>query len=117
MSAVPKLDPEAPRPLPISGSTLTMGHVEAWMRIIRSYLDLHPDHEVEILYDNDPVNDLRSLFRSGAELNLGAFQLQLKTPDGNRKHAAKLYRHLVEGTGPDYERYLHRELFKVQNLF
>jgi hypothetical protein len=117
MSVAHKLDPEAPRPLPISGSTLTMGHIEAWIRIIRSYIDLHPDHEVEIQYEDEPVKDLRSLFHAGEDVNLGAFRLLLKASDGNRKHAAKLYRHLVEGTGPDYERYLHRELFKVQNLF
>jgi hypothetical protein len=106
----------APRTIVISNDELVHGNIEAWMNIIASYRERHPDHAVVIFYEGEPVNNLQTLFRKGVP-NKEAFQLVVETPDGFLKDVPKLFRLLVEGAGPNYRRYIEKELHKVLDLF
>jgi hypothetical protein len=106
-----------PREIVITNRALEYGNIEAWTNIIASYRQLHPDHEVIILYEGEPVNSMLSLYKRGEALNLSAFQLAVSAPDSNWKDVPKLYRYLVEGASPGYKKFIEKELHKVLKLF
>ncbi len=106
----------APRTIVISNAELVHGNIEAWMNIIASYRERHAAHNVVIIYEGEPVNNLQTLFRKGPP-NKEAFQLVVEAPDGYLKDVPKLFRLLVEGAGANYRRYIEKELHKVLDLF
>ena len=106
----------APRTIVISNEELVHGNIEAWMNIIASYKERHPEHAVVIHYEGEPVNNLQTLFRK-EQPNKEAFQLVVEAPDGFLKDVPKLFRLLVEGAGPNYRRFIEKELHKVLELF
>ena len=113
-SPIPKVT--APRNIVVTNEEFVYGNIEAWMNIIESYRNAHPDHVVVIIYEGEPVNDLKMLFRKG-QPNKEGFQLTVETPDGFLKDVPKLFRLLVEGAGTHYERFIQKELYKVLELF
>lgn len=106
----------APRTIVVTNDELVHGNIEAWMNIIASYAERHPEHVVLIYYEGEPVNNLQTLFRKESP-NKEAFQLVVETPDGFLKDVPKLFRLLVEGAGPNYGRFIQKELHKVLDLF
>lgn len=107
----------APRDIVITNSELVYGNIEAWMNIIESYQESHPHHHVEILYEGEPVHNMRTLFKFDTPPNRNAFQLVVKAPDANWKDVPKLYRFLVEGASPNYHRFIQKEMYQVLRLF
>jgi hypothetical protein len=105
------------RPIVVSAQPMRFGNFEAWINIIQSYQQRHPQHHVRIRYKGDPVNNLVELFKIARNPDTGAFAVEVDVTDGDYRDLAKLYRLLAEGGGPDYERYLAKELFQVLRLF
>jgi hypothetical protein len=106
-----------PREIVITNRTLEYGNIEAWTSIIASYRQRHPDHEVLILYEGEPVNSMLSLYKRHDKLNLNGFQLAVSAPDADWKDVPKLYRYLVEGASPAYRKFIEKEMFRVLDLF
>ncbi len=107
----------APRDIVITNPTIEYGNFEAWKNIIESYMENHPGHEVIILYEGEPVNNMISLFKMDDEPNRAGFQMVVKGPDKNFKDVPKLYRFLVEGASSKYNRYIQKEMYQVLKLF
>ena len=105
------------RPIVVSADPMKFGNFEAWINIIQSYRQRHPDHFVRIRYRNEPVNNLVELFKIARNPDTHAFEVEVDVTDGDYRDLAKLYRHLAEGAGQDYERYIAKELFQVLRLF
>ena len=106
-----------PREIVITNRGLEYGNIEAWASIIASYRQRHPEHDVLILYEGEPVVSMISLYKRGAKLNLGGFQLAVSAPDANWKDVPKLYRYLVEGASPAFGKFIEKEVFRVLDLF
>jgi len=107
----------APRDIVISNPEFTNGNVEAWINIIDSYREVHPDHHVIILYEGEIVNNMISLFKLEGPPNRQGFQMTVRAPDGNWKDVAKLYRLLVEGASPNFHKFIGKEMYRVLKLF
>jgi len=107
----------SPRDLIVTSNPLEYGNIEAWMNIIESYHKAHNDHQVELLYEAEPVKALFSMFKMEENINRAGFQVQVFAGDGNLKDVPKLYRFLVEGGGPNYKQFLKKEVYQVLNLF
>jgi hypothetical protein len=107
----------APRDIIITNRGLENGNVEAWINIIQSYNAVHPDHEVVIFYEGTAVNNMISLFKMEQAPNSNGFQMVVKANDGNWKNVAKLYRFLVEGASPRFERFIIKDMYQVLKLF
>ncbi len=107
----------APRDIVITNPNFEYGNVEAWINVIESYRQLHPEHEVVIIYDGKPVQNMISLFKMESAPNRQGFQMTVKAPDANWKDVAKLYRLLVEGASPNFRRFLGKEMYQVLKLF
>lgn len=107
----------APRDIIITNRSVENGNVEAWINIIQSYGTVHPEHEVVIFYEGSAVNNLISLFKLAETPNPGGFQMVVKARDGNWKDVAKLYRLLVEGASPRFERFINKDMYRVLKLF
>jgi len=105
------------RPIAVSADPMRFGNFEAWINIIQSYRQRHPDHGVRIRYHNEPVNNLVELFKIARHPDTGGFAIEVDVTDGNYKDLAKLYRHLAEGASDDYGRYITKEMFQVLRLF
>jgi hypothetical protein len=106
-----------PREIVITNRSLEYGNIEAWTSIIASYRQLHPEHDVLILYEGQPVVSMISLYKRGDKLNLGGFQLAVSAPDANWKDVPKLYRYLVEGASPAFGKFIEKEMYRVLDLF
>ncbi len=105
------------KPIVVSVQPLRFGNFEAWINIIQSYRQRHPNHLVRLRYRGEPVNNLVELYKIARHSDSGAFVVDVDVTDGNYQDLAKLYRLLAEGAGPEYERYLTKELFQVLRLF
>ena len=117
MESTPPPKRSKPRHLVVTNKLLEFGNIEAWQNIIRSYKSLHPSHRVILYYNGEVVNNLISLFKMGRPVNAEGFQLEVAAPDEDFTHEPKLYRLLVEGAGPDFERFISHELHRVLKLF
>lgn len=106
-----------PRLIAIKGATLIYGNIEAWINIIESYRQIHPQHQVSILHYGEPVNNLTSLYKRQKRDGSDEFHMVVTAPDKELKDVPKLFRLLVDGAGPDFRRFIHREAFKVLELF
>lgn len=107
----------APRDLVITNSSIEYGNIEAWINIIESYQANHPEHEVVILYEGDPINNMTSLYKLEDNPNLHGFQMLVRSSDTEFKDIPKLYRFLVEGASANFQRYIKKEMYKTLNLF
>ena len=107
----------APRDIIITNRGLENGNVEAWINIIQSYKAAHPEHDVVIFYEGTAVNNMISLFKMDKAPNLNGFQMVVTARDGNLKNVPKLYRFLVEGASPRFERFLNKDMYQVLKLF
>ena len=52
-----------------------------------------------------------------AQPNRHGFQMVVTAPDKNLKDVPKLYRFLVEGAGPNFARFIEKEMYQVLKLF
>lgn len=107
----------APRDIVITNRTLENGNIEAWINIIQSYNSVHPNHHVIIYYEGSAINNMISLYKMEKTADLNAFQLVVTALDGDWKDVAKLYRYLVEGASPRFERLINKDMYQVLKLF
>lgn len=117
MEDIPSPPKSAPMAIPVAGERLTSAHFEAWLNIIRSYREVHPTHRVMLLYEDEEVRNLTSLFKMGDNLNPQGFKLVVAAPDHDMKDVSKLRRLLMEGAGDGFERFLKRDVYQVDRLF
>ena len=107
----------APRDIVVTNKTIEYGNIEAWINIIESYKSIHPGHDVVIMYEGEAVRNIFTLYKMDDDPNLNGFQLIVRAADGNWKDVPKLYRFLVEGASPKYDRYIEKEMYQVLKLF
>ncbi len=107
----------APRTIVITNESFAYGNIEAWMNIIRSYMEVHPRHSVTLLYEDEPIQNVTALFKMERPVNREGFKVMVSAPDEDLRHVSKLYRLLVEGAGPDYSKFLQREIHRTLRLF
>ena len=107
----------APRRIVVTNDHFQFGNIEAWINIIRSYKETNPDHVVTILYNDEPIRNITSLFKMPRPIRRDAFQLVVSANDQNLDAVPKLYRLLVEGAGPDFRKFLLRDIHQVLKLF
>ena len=107
----------APRRIVITADHFGFANIEAWMNIIRSYKAVYPNHQVTLVYQGEPTNNVQHLFKLGKPVNRDGFELVVGAPTDEQKDVAKLYRLLVEGAGPDFQKFLDRELYRTLKLF
>jgi len=118
LEAIPvALKSAPPKAILVSGGALKFGNVEAWLNVISSYRMRHPAHAVRILYHGEAVMNLVDLFKKLDHPDVQGFELEVFTPDNERKDVPKLYRLLVEASTPDYQKFIAKDLYKVLPLF
>ena len=105
------------RKIPVEHPDFGFGNVEAWANILRSYRAAFPTHEVTLYYESKPVQNLTYLFKLGHAVDRAKFELAVAATEETRKPVAKLVRLLIEGAGPNYARFLGRELHQTLDLF
>ena len=111
----PKESP--PRRIVIENDAFGYSNLEAWLNIIRSYKELHPRHQVILRYHGEAVQNVMYLFKLGKPVDHNGFEVSVAAPDEDFQHVAKLYRLLVEGAGPDYGKFIVREVHRTLKLF
>ena len=117
MEKTTELFQTAPRDIVVTNRDFTYANVEAWKNIIESYLQNHPEHDVAILYEGKTLANLIALCKMEAQPNRHGFQMVVTAPDKNLKDVPKLYRFLVEGAGPNFARFIEKEMYQVLKLF
>lgn len=105
------------RRIVIDNEDFGFGNVEAWANIIRSYEQSHPGHRVLLVYQGKPVMNFTYLFKLGKLVDREGFEVAVAAEDRDYRHTSKLLRLLVEGAGPDYERFITHEIHRVLKLF
>lgn len=91
------------------------GNVEAWKRIIASYLQKYPSLDVLIWYDNERINDINALFKWG-KVKHGT-PILVSVVGDNMKDVSKLQRYLFEGASPRFEMFLKGGIDQPLDLF
>ena len=91
------------------------GNVEAWKKIIESYLTKHPGLEVVVFYENERINDLNTLFSWGKVKHDGLIMFQVIGED--ICDVSKLQKYLFEGASRRFEQFLKIGVGQVLNLF
>lgn len=113
---VPPVAPAAPRAgqmtrvgpfgVVVTNELFHNGNVEAWKRIIYSYLNKYPNYQVYVYYDGEIIHDLNSLFKWGKVKHGTAILVAISGPDAQLKDVSKLRRYLSEGASPRFEQFL-----------
>ena len=91
------------------------GNVEAWKKIIESYMNKYPDLEVSVFFEGEVINDINALFKWG-KVNHGdhiLFQIAGEHIQG----VSKLQKYLFEGASPRFEQFLKIAVGQILNLF
>ena len=91
------------------------GNVEAWKRIIGSYINKYPELQVFIYYEGERILDINSLFKWGKVKHGSSIQFAVA---GNEiKDVAKLQRYLIQGASSRFEAFLKGPVNTVLRLF
>jgi hypothetical protein len=101
--------------VPVTNELFHNGNVEAWKRIINSYLATHPGTEVYIFYEGEKINDINTLFKWGKVKHGSAILFAVAGDE--IKDIAKLQRYLKQGASPKFEDFLKYPVNQVLNLF
>ena len=99
----------------VSNELFHNGNVEAWVKIIDSYESIYPGCEVHVYYDNEPVNNLNSLFKWGKVTNGSVIMISVTGPE--LKDLGKLQRTLYLGASPRFEQFISGPVHKKLRLF
>lgn len=91
------------------------GNVEAWKRIIASYIQKYPSLDVLIWYDNERINDINALFKWG-KVKHGT-PILVSVAGDDIKAVSKLQRYLFEGASPRFEMFLQGGIDQPLDLF
>jgi len=91
------------------------GNVEAWKKIVESYLTKYPGLDVLIWYENERINDINALFKWGKVKHGGL--IMFSVAGETIKDVSKLQRYLFEGASSRFEAFLRGGIGKVLDLF
>jgi len=91
------------------------GNVEAWKKIIESYINSHPGCDVLVWYEGERINDLNALFKWG-KVKRGC-PIMFSVAGDNIKDVAKLKKYLFEGASHRFEVFLRGQIGAVLDLF
>jgi hypothetical protein len=99
----------------VSNELFHNGNVEAWKKIIESYMTKFPDLEVHVYFKNEPINDINSLFKWGKVKHGDQIFIQVAGED--IRGVSKLQKYLYEGASHRFEQFLKIGVGQVLNLF
>jgi hypothetical protein len=85
---------------------LSLSTMYAWGRIMETYLLRHPRHQVRVLYRHQVVQDLKQLVLHSPNLDPGAFEVRVQTPDGDSAEVPRLLALMHEAAEPHQEHFL-----------
>lgn len=91
------------------------GNVEAWKRIIASYVTTYPSLDVLIYYDNERIKDINTLFKWG-KVKHGT-PILISVAGDEIRDVSKLQRYLYEGASPRFETFLKGSIDQPLELF
>lgn len=91
------------------------GNVEAWKKIIESYVTAHPGCDVLVWYEGERINDLNALFKWG-KVKRGC-PIMFSVAGDDIKDVAKLKKYLFEGASHRFEVFLRGQIGAVLDLF
>jgi len=91
------------------------GNVEAWKRIIESYLFKYPALDVLIWYEGERINDINALFKWGKVKH--GVPIMFSVAGENPLEVSKLRKYLFEGASPRFEAFLHGAPGTILKLF
>jgi hypothetical protein len=91
------------------------GNVEAWKKIVESFISKYLGLEVLIWYENERINDINALFKWGKVKHGGL--IFFSVAGENIKDVSKLQRYLFEGASPRFEVFLRGGIGQVLDLF
>ncbi|MBN2533382.1 MAG: hypothetical protein JXB88_10840 [Spirochaetales bacterium] len=103
--------------IPVTNNQFHNGNVEAWKKIIRSYVYTFPDVKVIIYYNREEVRDIDSLFQWGKIKPGTVINIKVIGKDLRNKRMSALVYHLKEGASPYFERYIKGNPRMVLKLF
>jgi len=101
--------------VPVSNELFHNGNVEAWKKILESYQVKYPDLAVHIMYENEVINDINSLFKWGKVKHGDSIYFQVSGEE--ILGVSKLQKYLSEGASPRYGQFLKLGVGRVLNLF
>ncbi len=99
----------------VSNELFHNGNVEAWKKIVESYMTKYPAFQVNIYFEGELINNINSLFKWGKVKHGDSIFFQVSGED--IKGVSKLQKYLYEGASPRYEQFLKIGVGKVLNLF
>jgi len=99
----------------VSNELFHNGNVEAWKKIIESFLTKYPDVDVHVYFKNEVINDINSLFKWGKVKHGDHIMIQISGE--NIRGVSKLQKYLYEGASPRFEQFLKIGVGQVLNLF
>lgn len=91
------------------------GNVEAWKRIIESYIAAHPGCDVLVWYEGERINDLNALFKWG-KVKRGC-PIMFSVAGESIKNVSKLKKYLFEGASSRFEVFLRGQVGAILDLF
>jgi len=99
----------------VSNELFHNGNVEAWKRIIDSYVAKYPGVSVFIYYEGERILDINTLFKWGKVKHGSAIQFAIAGDE--IKDVAKLQRYLAQGASHAFESFLHGPVSSTMKLF
>lgn len=91
------------------------GNVEAWKRIVESYLFKYPSLDVLVWYEGERINDLNALFKWGKVKH--GVPIMFSIAGENPTDISKLKKYLFEGASSRFEAFLHGTPGSILKLF
>jgi hypothetical protein len=99
----------------VSNELFHNGNVEAWKKIIESYMTKFPELDVHVYFKNEVINDINSLFKWGKVKHGDHIMIQISGE--NILGVSKLQKYLYEGASPRFEQFLKIGVGQILNLF
>ena len=99
----------------VSNELFHNGNVEAWKKIMESYMTTYPDLKVYIFHGGELVNDINSLFKWGKVKHGDSIFFQVA--GDNIRGVSKLQKYFYEGASPRFEQFLKIGVGQVLRLF
>jgi hypothetical protein len=99
----------------VSNELFHNGNVEAWKKIMESYMTTFPDLKVYIFHGGELVNDINALFKWGKVKHGDSIFFQVAGE--NIKGVSKLQKYFYEGASPRFEQFLKIQVGQVLRLF
>lgn len=99
----------------VSNELFHNGNVEAWKKILESYQVKYPELTVHVMFGNEVINDINSLFKWGKVKHGDSIFFQVSGEE--ILGVSKLQKYLYEGASQRYTQFLKLGVGRVLNLF